>query len=107
VALARSAPLSFQGTAKDLEGLVTHGDEAIVTAACKILSAAAAPCLDGSGKRAAKVCESLKVLCCEAGHSVYCPRSLMFMSINDVASNIPGGCCPPHHPTQYAPWVLE
>lgn len=64
VQLAHSAPQTFQGTAKELSGLISHRDEAIVTAACKI-TADAASCLDITGAHQAKICARLKLLCVE------------------------------------------
>jgi sister-chromatid-cohesion protein PDS5 len=64
VQLAHSAPQTFQGTAKELSGLISHREEAIVTAACKI-TADAASCLDVTGAHQAKICARLKLLCVE------------------------------------------
>jgi len=64
VQLARSAPHTFQGTAKELSGLISHRDQDIVAAACKI-TADAANCLDVTGAHQAKICARLKLLCVE------------------------------------------
>jgi sister-chromatid-cohesion protein PDS5 len=77
VQLAHSAPQAFVGTAKELAGLITHRDAAVVTAACRIV-ASAATCLDGPGVHKIKVCERLKVLCVEgtAAQAKHAARTL-------------------------------
>lgn len=64
VQMAHSAPHAFHGTANELWGLVSHRDDAVVLAACRIC-ADAANCLDGPGVKKANICERLKVLCVE------------------------------------------
>ena len=81
VKLAVSAPHVFGGVAKDLTGLVNHGNDNVVEMACRI-TASAPSCLDGSSALQGAIIDRLKVLCVEgtAAQAKQATRTLVWLA---------------------------